>query len=190
MKITDLRRNNLRYILFRLQSADTGGNKLTAKEFHGLLTGWGFDVSKTKSRKFLADIKNHFSEQLYFTGWANFAADVMRKNEILGTNKSWDIGMVDGDGSIESQLVNVARMVNRPNKWFLFGTYYTEAVSTRGMSSDVTKGLDYFEKKKLTCTGDYPVLREVRIYPDSSGRNREFNYKSIYQKGLKNGTHH
>jgi len=134
----------------------------------------------SKARKLLADIKNHYEAQLYFTGWENFAAEVTSRKTgaIRGTNKSWDIGMIDGDGTPEARIKNTARMVNRPHKWFLFGKPYTEVVSTRGLENSVSAGLDYYERQGLLSGG--PVLRDVRLYPDVSGQGREFDYGGIY----------
>ena len=189
MIFTHLSRNQLRYVLFRLKSAEIDGENLTQAAFYDLLAGWGIALSKSGARKAHAEIKNHFSAQLYFTGWENFTAEIPRKGEVLGTNKSWDIGMVDGDGSPASQARNIARMVNRPNKWFLFGAYYSDVIPTRGLSSSITKGLDHFERQGLAGEGK-TVLRETRVYPDTSGRNREFDYHTLYEKGLTHGTYH
>ncbi len=143
MIITNLKRNQLRYIMFRLRTGQTEKSaRLTAKNMQALLAGWGHDVSRAKAKQLLADIQNHYEGQIYFTGWEHFAAEVTAKKTgtIRGTNKSWDIGMVDGDGTPESQIMNIARMVNRPHKWFLFGIHFTEAVSTRGLVNTVTGG--------------------------------------------------
>ena len=188
MTLQNLSRHQLRYILFRLKSAETGGARLTQAAFHDLIKRWGFDLSKAKSRALLAEIKNHFSAQLYFTGWANFAQERSGKSGPIGASKSWDIGMIDGDGSRESRRRNIARMVNRPNKWFLFERGYFAVVPTRGLAADVTGGLDYFQRAGLAGP-DIPHLRETRIYPDRSGQGREFDYKNIYEKGLTHGSH-
>ncbi len=189
MNFTSLKRNNLRYIMFRLKTEQTSGaarrkSKLTGKAMQKLLSGWGHEVSVTGARKLLADIKNHYENQIYFTGWENFAAEVTNRKTglVRGTNKSWDIGMIDGDGTPASQIQNTARMVNRPHKWFLFGAYYTEVVSTRGLENAVTSGLDHFAR--LDMLGDGPALRDVRLYPDISGQGREFNYRGIYEQAL------
>ena len=182
MTFTQLKRNQLRYIMFRLKTGQADKRaRLTGKHVQKLLAGWGHDVSVAKARKLLADIKNHYETALYFTGWENFAAEVKsaRTGLVRGTNKSWDIGMVDGDGSPQARIENTARMVNRPHKWFLFGKAFTEVIPTRGLENDVTAGLDYFERQGLLSTG--PALRDIRLYPDTNGQGREFDYGGIYE---------
>ena len=186
MRITDLKRNQLRYIMFRLRTGQSDKRaRLTGKAMQALLAGWGHELSIAKARKLLAEIKNHYENQIYFTGWENFAADVTSRKTgaVRGTNKSWDIGMIDGDGSPEARIANTARMVNRPHKWFLFGIGFTEVVSTRGLENSVTGGLDHFERKGLLSDG--PIMRDVRLYPDTSGKAREFHYAGIYSSTTK-----
>lgn len=181
MTFTQLKRNQLRYIMFRLKTGQTDRRaRLTGRDAQKLLVGWGHDVSVVKARKLLAEIKSHYESALYFTGWENFAAEVTNRKTGLtrGTNKSWDIGMVDGDGTPKARIENTARMVNRPHKWFLFGKAFTEVVPTRGLENDVTAGLDYFGRLGLLSDG--LVLRDIRLYPDVSGRAREFDYGGIY----------
>ena len=183
MTPTSLKRNNLRYIMFRLKAGQTDKRaRLTGKAVHALLLGWGHEVSVSAARKLLAEIKNHYEAQLYFTGWENFAAEVTSRKTgtVRGTNKSWDIGMVDGDITPENQIINTARMVNRPHKWFLFGKPMTEVIPTRGLENSVTAGLDYYGRQDLLSDG--PVLRDVRLYPDVSGQGREFDYRGIYER--------
>lgn len=172
--------------MFRLKSGQTNPSaRLTGKDVKKLLAGWGHEVSGAKARKLLAEIKNHYENQIYFTGWENFASEVTSRKTgaVRGTSKSWDIGMmdggmVDGDELPEARLVNTARMVNRPHKWFLFGKAFTEVVPTRGLENSVTGGLDHFERQGLLSNG--PVLRDIRLYPDTSGKGREFDYGRIY----------
>ena len=189
MKITDLRRNDLRWVLFRFREKAVSGVEFPASEFRDKLEQWGFEVSKTRAKALLNEIKDHYTNQKLFSGWQHFAADRTKKKGVVGTAKSWDIGMIDGDGSPSSQIQNIARMVNRPNKWFLYEHYYTELVATRDQSADATDGLNYFEKRAL-ASAERQSLRETRIYPDRSGKSREFHYKEIYQEGMTNGTYH
>jgi len=189
MKFTSLKRNHLRYVMFRLKTGQTHKHaRLTGKDMQKLLSGWGHDISVTSARKLLAEIKTHYSHQIYFTGWENFAAEVThpKTGAVRGTNKSWDIGMIDGgqnDGGDEvgtpvTRIKNTARMVNRPHKWFLFGHNFTEVVPTRGLENSVTAGLDHYERQGLLSSG--PTLRDIRLYPDVSGKKREFDYVGIY----------
>jgi len=185
MTLTSLKRNQLRYIMFRLKTGQSDKRaRLRGKDMQKLLAGWGQDMSITKARNLLADIKTHYEAQIYFTGWENFAAEVTNRKTglVRGTNKSWDIGMLDGDGSPQARIENTARMVNRPHKWFLFGKSFTEVVPTRGLENAVTAGLDHYDRQKLLSKG--PVLRDVRLYPDVSGNRREFNYGGIYDKAV------
>lgn len=182
MTFTSLKRNQLRYIMFRLKTGQTDKRaRLKGKDMKALLAGWGHELSVVKARKLLSDIKTHYQTQIYFTGWENFAAEVTNRKTglVRGTNKSWDIGMVDGDGSPKARIENTARMVNRPHKWFLFGKAFTEVVPTRGLENAVTAGLDYFDRQKLLSDG--PILRDIRLYPDVSGKGREFDYGGIYE---------
>jgi len=168
--------------MFRLKTGQSDKRaRLKGRDMQKLLAGWGHDFSVVKARRLLAEIKNHYEEQLYFTGWENFAAEVTNRQTgaVRGTNKSWDIGMVDGDGSPTSRIENTARMVNRPHKWFLFGKPYTEVVPTRGLENSVTAGLNYYERQTLLTKG--PTLRDERLYPDGTGQGREFDYGGIYQ---------
>ena len=120
MNLTDLSRHQLRYVLFRLKAdaLPEPSDRLIGVKLQNLLKGWGQDVSISSSRKLLSAIKTHMSGQLYFTGWEYFADENVNAKTGLsrGTNKSWDIGMIDGDGGAEAARHNQARMVNRPNK--------------------------------------------------------------------------
>jgi len=171
--------------MFRLKTGQTDKRaRLKGKDMQSLMQGWGQDMSVAKARKLLADIKNHYEAQLYFTGWENFAAEVTNRQTgiVRGTNKSWDIGMVDGDGSPQARIENTARMVNRPHKWFLFGKSFTDVVPTRGLENSVTAGLDYYARQDQLSDG--VTLRDERLYPDVTGKGREFNYGGIYESQI------
>ena len=58
MTLTTLKRNQLRYIMFRLKTGQSDKRaRLTGKDMQKLLAGWGQDMSITKARNLLADIK-------------------------------------------------------------------------------------------------------------------------------------
>lgn len=181
MEINDLKRNNLRYLLFRIKAAAQGeGPEIKPADVKALLEGWGFTISKAASRRFLHSIREHFEAQLYFTGWENFAEEVLTRKGAVGAARAWDLGMTDGS----DKWTNVARMVNRPNKWFLFGRSFLEVIPTRDLNSGVGAGLDFFEKQGLASkiSQKNPRRREINVYPDPKGR--EFHYIKIYEKGL------
>ena len=168
--------------MFRLKTAAVGGNKIRLPEVQDILIGWGHEISRAQTKKFFASVKNHFEDQMYFTGWENFSAQVQTRVGLVGTNKSWDIGMLDYQG----EIANVRRMVNRPDKWFLFEKSFLDLVPTRGLEAFVGFGLDYFGKKKM-ASEDAIKLRE-NIFAGNDPR--EFHYLDIYRKGMKNGTNH
>ena len=181
MKISDIKRNNLRYLLFRIKAAAKNDSpSIKPDEVKSLLNRWGHDISKAAAKRFMHTIREHFEEQLYFTGWENFADERLTKKGIVGTAKAWDLGMSDGS----DMWTNVARMVNRPNKWFLFGKSFLDVIPTRDISTGVIAGLDFFEKKDMASkiSEENPRRREINVYPDPKGR--EFHYIEIYKKGL------
>ena len=210
MKISEMSRNHLRYVLYRFKAqaeaeiltekAESKDEKAVAKtalkrstltvtEFHKIATNWGHKVNKKQAGALLSGIRTHFEKHKHFSAWELFASEIQREGVATGSSGSWDVGMVDGDGSDESRRTNIARMVNRPHKWFLFDAYYTEVVPTRGFPNAVTNGLDHFEKHSLVKTTGV-FLRERQIYPDRSGKSREFDYHKIYEKGLNHGANH
>ena len=189
--IEKLTRKQVRYIMFRFKNeATSDGNTLRGPEAQKLLEGWGHEISKSKANGIMGDLKDAYESQEAFGGWENFAGP---QNDA----SSWDIGMYNPN--IDHRL-NVALMISRSNKWFLFGIDMALCVHTRGYSERVSEGLDFFAPHGLSLTGK--EVKEYRLKHGlrGSGRRRdpihydnderEFAFEAIIEHALANETTH
>lgn len=182
--IENLTRKNIRYLMFRFKNEATeDGQKIRGPEATKLLKGWGVDVSKSKANGLLGDIKDTYEQQDAFGGWENFAGD-------YGNAASWDIGMHDADAKPQN---NLALMISRPNKWFLYGIDKSLCVNTRSYKEDVPEGLNYFDSLDLVLSKGQVMERQMRFGIKEGRRrdpmffqndDREFDYEAIVSHAI------
>lgn len=182
--IENLTRKRIRYLMFRFRNEATGeAGKIRGPEAARLLQGWGIDTTRSKANGLLGDIKDAYENQSAFGGWDQFAGE-------YGVASAWDIGMHD---TAATDRQNLALMISRPHKWFLFGIDKSLCVNTRIYREEVSTGLDYFELHGLTLSKKEVLERKMR-YGIQDGRRRdpmyfenderEFNYESIIHHAI------
>ena len=167
--IEKLTRKQIRYLMFRFKNeAMQDGESIRGAEAKKLLEGWGHKATQTQANGLIGDIKDAYESQDAFGGWQNF-------NGPSGVASSWDIGLYD---PAASDAANVSLMLNRADKWFLFGIDKAICVNTRAFSGSVSEGLDYFKGskfkgKKLVLTETKVKERRLRMGIQGDGRRRD-----------------
>ena len=165
--IDKLNRKQIRYLMFRFKNeALSDGKSIRGAEAKDLLEGWGHKTTKTKANGVIGDIKDAYESQEQFGGWDHFGGE-------YGVAASWDIGMYDSN--LQGPL-NIALMISRPHKWFLFGIDKGLCVNTRSYKEDVVDGLDYFEGRDLALSSSGVKERRIKLGMQGDGRRRDPMY--------------